>query len=69
MFVTKPISILYGGVVEVDGVIVGPTDMSLPVREGSHHVRAWGTTGSGYEQSMSWNIYVDDCKQSLIKWN
>jgi len=69
LYVTKPISIYTAAVVEVDGYTVGTSDMSISVAAGSHHVRAWGMTTSGNEQSMSWNIYVDDCKQSLIKWN
>ena len=69
LFVTQPISIYRQAVVEVDGYTVGVTNMEIPVAAGSHHVRAWGMTVSGNQQSMSWNTYVDSCKQSLIKWN
>jgi len=69
LFVTKPISIYTAAVVEVDGYVAGATDMSITVPAGSHHVKAWGTTTSGNQQSMSWNTYVDECEQTLIKWN
>ncbi|NQV39294.1 MAG: hypothetical protein HQ505_01940 [Nitrosopumilus sp.] len=69
LYVTKPISILSAGVVEVDGYTVGATNMPITVSTGSHYVEAWGITGSGYEQRQGWNTYVSECKQSLIKWN
>jgi len=69
IFVTQPIYIVGAAVVEIDGYNGGITNMQIPVSSGSHYVEVWGITSSGYEQRMSWNTYVSDCKQTLIKWN